>query len=92
MRPLWSSNLRQHANVRRGLIQLAKRKHLACLVDRYGAALIYNHRAIGKHPAVRFGSLSCYVRTPAQAGRASTSARLYSNGRAVVGEPQGSPA
>ncbi|VVD27440.1 protein of unknown function [Paraburkholderia dioscoreae] len=30
-------------------------------------------------------------RTPAQAGRATTSARLYFNGRALVGEPQGSP-
>ena len=30
-------------------------------------------------------------RTPAHAGRASTPARLYFNGRAVVGEPQGSP-
>ena len=57
MRPLWSSNLRQHANLRRGLIQSAERKHLACLVERYAVALIYNHQAIGKHPAVRFGSL-----------------------------------
>ena len=41
----------------RSLIQSARRKHLARLVDRCSVAMTYNHQAIGKHPAVRCGSL-----------------------------------
>jgi hypothetical protein len=54
--PLRPPNLRQHVNRHRSLIQSAKRQHLAHLVERYAAALIYNHQAVGKHPRAGFGS------------------------------------
>jgi hypothetical protein len=36
---------------------MAKINHFVRTIDKRHAALIYNHQAIGKHPAVRFGSL-----------------------------------
>jgi hypothetical protein len=40
-----------------GILRSAKKMHLACLVESKDLALIYNHQAVGKHPAVRFSSL-----------------------------------
>ena len=65
-------------------------KHLAYKVEGNLGGLPYNYQVVGKHPVTRFSSLTFQPHTRS-AGRASTLARLYFNGRAVVGEPQGSP-
>jgi len=51
---------------------------------RCACSVIYNFRTIGTN---RWSGLAASAknRTPAQRGRASASARLYFNGRAVVG-------
>lgn len=62
------------------LIQSAGPQHLAhevkCEID----PLPCNYQVAGKHPANRFDSLNVETRTPAQAGRASASARPSSMG------------
>jgi len=65
-------------------------KHLAYKVEGNPRGLLYNYQVVGKHPVTWFSSQTFQPHTR-PGGRASTSARLYSNGRAVVGEPQGSP-